>query len=238
MDEIANCGYIPDYALKKSTMRSRAISTEEIWQSLGQMKNRYPQTWSEILANSDNLLVLSVNDLDTAQYVSQLMGTTTISIVGTGDTQGSTGRSASTSRTYTGRPLLTPDEIRRLPNDQALLLPKANYPARLAKVDYTLHAKAGEITEEDHRNYSVPERPEPKVTNVQAILTSIQPQQEAAPADAESVVAADDEGDVTDFGAAEAPTQSPAPPQAEPAPDPADDDTTNLLEDNPKQEGS
>ncbi|HYF93429.1 MAG TPA: type IV secretory system conjugative DNA transfer family protein [Symbiobacteriaceae bacterium] len=195
MDEIANCGYIPDYALKKSTMRSRRISTEEIWQSLGQMKNRYPQSWSELLANSDHLLILGVNDLDTAQYVSQLTGTTTLSIVGTGATEGSTGGSSSSSRTYIGRPLLTPDEIRRLPSEQALLLPKANFPARLTKVDFTLHPKAKEIVEEDHRAYPAPERTPPVVIDVAKILTEITPQQTEAP----PTTATAEDTDLTDF---------------------------------------
>ncbi|MDF2630435.1 MAG: hypothetical protein K0R39_4266 [Symbiobacteriaceae bacterium] len=199
MDEIANCGYIPDYALKKSTMRSRRISTEEIWQSLGQMKNRYPQTWPELLANSDHLLVLAVNDLDTAQYVSQLTGTTTISIVGTGNTEGSTGGSASLSRTYTGRPLLTPDEIRRLPNDQALLLPKANYPARVTKVDFTLHRLAGRIVEEDHRGYPAPQHEPPTVINVDAILASLMPPNPALEEEASLMPRHDDDFDLTHF---------------------------------------
>ena len=199
MDEIANCGYIPDYAMKKSTMRSRRISTEEIWQSLGQMKNRYPQTWSELLANSDHLLVLGINDLDTAQYVSQLLGTTTINIVGTGNTEGSTGGSASLSRTFIGRPLLTPDECRRLPTEEALLLPKGNFPARVIKVDYTTHARAGEIKEMDHRAYQVPAHGPPVVTNTSLLNDAVMPQQDQTqtPAVAPDVDEDEPEEDVT-----------------------------------------
>ena len=204
MDEIANCGYIPDYALKKSTMRSRRISTEEIWQSLGQLKSRYPQTWSELLANSDHLLILGVNDLDTAQYLSLLSGTTTINIVGTGNTEGTTGGSASLSHTYTGRPLLTPDECRRLPTTEAILLPKGNYPARVVKVDYTTLPLAAEIVEMDPHTYKVPEREPPTVINVDAILASVLPQDQAAEQpeaeEAEQERSDDDpENDVTDF---------------------------------------
>ncbi|HWI51281.1 MAG TPA: type IV secretory system conjugative DNA transfer family protein [Symbiobacteriaceae bacterium] len=181
MDEIANCGYIPDYAMKKSTMRSRRISTEEIWQSLGQMKNRYPHTWTELLANSDHLLVLGVNDLDTAQYISQLLGTTTINIVGTGNTEGSTGGSASTSRTFIGRPLLTPDECRRLGTDEALLLPKSNFPARIIKVDYTAHPLAGQIQEVDHRAYQVPQHAPPTVINTSLLRDAVLPAEQQQP---------------------------------------------------------
>jgi type IV secretory pathway TraG/TraD family ATPase VirD4 len=160
------------------------------------MKNRYPQTWSELLANSDHLLVLGVNDLDTAQYVSQLTGTTTISIVGTGNTEGSTGGSNSLSRTYTGRPLLTPDEIRRLPNDEALLLPKANYPAKVAKVDYTLHNLASSIEEEDPHAYQAPDHDPPTAIDVDLILASLMPKDEAEQPDWGPAPADDVEVDV------------------------------------------
>ncbi|HEY3365998.1 MAG TPA: type IV secretory system conjugative DNA transfer family protein [Symbiobacteriaceae bacterium] len=176
MDEIANCGYIPDYAQKKSTMRSRGISTEEIWQSLGQIKNRYPQTWSELLANSDHLLLLGANDLDTSQYISQLSGTTTISITGTGNTEGTTGGSASSSQTYTGRALLTPDECRRLASTDAVLFPKGSYPARVQKVDFTTHPLAPQIVESNPMAFTGPDREPPVTTNVEQLLASVLPQ--------------------------------------------------------------
>ncbi|MFZ5823883.1 MAG: VirD4-like conjugal transfer protein, CD1115 family [Bacillota bacterium] len=177
MDEIANCGYIPEYAQKKATMRSRRVSTEEIWQSLGQLKNRYPKTWSELLGNSDHLLLLGANDLETAQYISQLSGTTTIKIIGQGNTQGSSGGSSSMSYTYTGRPLLTPDECRRLTPNEALLFPKGGYPSRVQKVDYLSLPLAGAIKEVDHRSYEPPERSPLQVTNVEALLAAVMPAQ-------------------------------------------------------------
>lgn len=175
MDEIANCGYIPDYAQKKSTMRSRRISTEEIWQNLSQLKNRYSYTWAELLANSDHLLFLGANDLETAKYISELTGTTTISVAGTGSTEGTTGGSTSSSMTYLGRPLLTPDECLRLPNTQALLFPRSHYPARITKVDFTAHALAGEIQLDDHKEYPAPEREPVVVTDVHALVEPLLP---------------------------------------------------------------
>jgi type IV secretion system protein VirD4 len=196
MDEIANCGYIPDYALKKSTMRSRSISTEEIWQNLTQLKNRYAHTWAELLANSDHLLLLGANDLETAQYISQLSGTTTINIMGTGNTDGTTGGSTSMSRSYTGRPLVTPDECRRLPLDEALLFPRGNYPARIQKVDYTSHPLANDINELDHRAYPAPTRTDLVVTNVDLLLASVLPQE---PKSAGKGAEADQPHDPSDF---------------------------------------
>lgn len=186
MDEIANCGYIPEYAQKKSTMRSRRISTEEIWQSLGQLKNRYPHTWTELLANADHLLLLGANDLDTAQYISQLSGTTTIQVDGQGNTQGSTGGSTSLSYTYLGRPLLTPDECRRMPPSEALLFPKGGFPARVQKVDYECLPLAAKIEEVDHRSYHPPSRDELKVTNVAELLAAVTPAPPEAPVQEEA----------------------------------------------------
>jgi type IV secretion system protein VirD4 len=215
MDEIANCGYIPDYAQKKSTMRSRRISTEEIWQSLGQMKNRYPQTWSELLANSDHLMVLGVNDLDTAQYISQLTGTTTISVEGTGSTEGTTGGSSSASRTYLGRPVITPDECRRLPTTEALLLPKGTFPTKVQKVDYTTLPLAAQIKEEDPHSYHGPDRQPVIVTNVDDLLASVLPKQEEQP---------------------EPPADPDAAKYADQQP-PEDEDVTGSLLDTPKPQG-
>jgi len=183
MDEIANCGYIPDYAQKKSTMRSRRVSTEEVWQSLSQLKNRYPSTWGELLANSDHLLFLGANDVETAQYISQLSGTTTLGVLGTGATAGTTGGSTSSSNTYTGRPLLTPDESLRLPHDMALLFPKGHNPGRIAKFDFTAHSLASRIALADHRQYAAPPRADVCVTDVASLLDAVTAQAQSPPND-------------------------------------------------------
>lgn len=147
IDEFCNCGYIPDFEKKLSTMRSRGLSVEMIIQTLDQLKNRYPQTWSELLGNCDTWLFLGTNDLETAKYISEKLGQTTIQIHGQGSTVSNRTATNSVNTTYMGRPLLTVDECLRLPTEEALLLRRGTYPARVRKADYTEHPAAQEIEE-------------------------------------------------------------------------------------------
>lgn len=197
MDEIANCGYIPDYEKKKSTMRSRGISTEEVWQSLGQIKSRYPTTWADLLSNSDHLLFLGTNDLETAQYVSQKLGQMTIKTHSTSSSQSDRSATSGRSDAYAGRPLLTADEVMRLPSNEALLIPRAAHPARIIKADFTTHPLVGEIRFQDHKQFEPPQREPVVITDVAALWsTSRQPAKESIqPAEAPSTK----EADPTDF---------------------------------------
>lgn len=197
MDEIANCGFIPDYEKKKSTMRSRGVSTEEIWQSLGQIKARYPSVWEELLANSDHLLFLGTNDLETAQYISQKLGQTTIRTRSTSSSQSERSVTSGLSDGYTGRPLLTADEVLRLPPDEALLIPRANHPARILKADFTTHPLAGEIEPRDHKQYQPPKRDPVMITDVADLWRAVCQQVQVSEAPSDSQTA--QEADPTDF---------------------------------------
>lgn len=185
MDEIANCGYIPDYEKKKSTMRSRGISTEEIWQSLGQIKARYPSTWAELLSNSDHLLFLGTNDLETAQYISQKLGQMTIRTQSSSSSQSDRNVTSGRSDSYAGRPLLTADELMRLPPDEALLMPRANHPARIIKADFTTHPLVDEIRFIDHKTYQPPGRDAVVITDVAALWTTSGKQAQATEPEAD-----------------------------------------------------
>ena len=169
MDEIANCGYIPDYEKKKSTMRSRGISTEEIWQSLGQLKGRYPHSWSELLANADHLLFLGTNDTETAQYISQKLGQTTIRVQSVSNSHSEQTASSGQSESYAARALMTPDEVMRLPAKEALLIPRGMYPARIIKADFDEHELAGQIKLADHKEYKPPARTGVSTTDVHVL---------------------------------------------------------------------
>lgn len=190
MDEIANCGYIPDYEMKKSTMRSRGISTVEIWQNVTQLENRY-RSWEELMANSDHLLFLGANELKTAELISKRLGQTTIRMHGTSSSQGSNSGSSGRSESYTGRSLMTPDEVLRLPAGEAILIPRGTYPARILKADFEAHALAREIQLADHKDYAAPDRPPLDITDVAQLWSATQkraPLPEQAPGVPEATV--------------------------------------------------
>jgi type IV secretion system protein VirD4 len=89
-------------------------------------------------SNAAVLQVFGVNDSETAQLVSSLLGQTTIVFTtesrrdGTFFSKGDT----STSDHHTGRPLLTPDEVRNLPPHQEFLFIAGMRPILAGKLRY------------------------------------------------------------------------------------------------------
>lgn len=197
MDEVANCGFIPELDKRLSTMRSRLVSVEMILQSLGQLKNRYPQQWSELIGCCDTMLYLGGNDMETAQYVSGKLGNTTILVSSQGDSLGQTHRSHSENQSYQGRPLLYPDECMRLPADQSLVLLKGCDPARVTKLDFTELPQGKRLQIQDHHRYPAQAREPVVITDPDAVLQELR--QRAAPAETTDPEPALIAGSVTDF---------------------------------------
>ncbi len=138
MDEFANVGTIPDFATTISLARGRGVG---IWlgvQSLSQLEARYGRPNAQtILTNCNTKIALHGLDVTTAKYVSEMLGDATVvaerkhesfSIAG--------GWGTSKHRTEHRRPLLTPDEVMRLGEDEALVRTSNQHPMRLAKMYY------------------------------------------------------------------------------------------------------
>lgn len=121
MDEFSNVALPDDFCSLLSTMRSREISCIIIIQNLAQIKALFKDTWETIPGNSDTLVYLGGNESTTHKYISESLGKGTIDKKSTGETKG---RNGSSSRNYDvlGRELLTSDEVRKLPNDQCIIL--------------------------------------------------------------------------------------------------------------------
>lgn len=74
LDEFPNIGKIPDFEKKLSTMRSRGVNTSIIFQSIAQLKNRYPNdVYQEILGNCDTKICLGCSEMLSSEYVSKLL---------------------------------------------------------------------------------------------------------------------------------------------------------------------
>ncbi|GJG89651.1 hypothetical protein tb265_48320 [Gemmatimonadetes bacterium T265] len=116
-------------------------------QDLAQLKAQYRQSWGTFLANADVLQTFGTNDLDTAKLVSELTGEATILVEGESASastshgrQGSRQEGSSQSLSEKGRRLLTPDEVRRLPPDEALVFLRSRAPLRVRKLHYARDA--------------------------------------------------------------------------------------------------
>ena len=127
MDEFANVALPDDFCSLLSTMRSRRISSIIIIQNLAQIKALFKDTWETITGNCDTLVYLGGNEKSTHQYISEMLGKSTIDKRSTGETRGVHG-SASRNYDVLGRELMAPDEVRNMSNKKCLIFIKGFNP--------------------------------------------------------------------------------------------------------------
>ncbi len=151
-DELANGGCtIADLTKKISTIRSRRLSISCIFQNLPQMQNRYPlNQWQEIIGNCDTQLFLGCTDEMTAEFISNRTGEVSVAVSSQAK-QLNTWRVSDYTPEYREthsvgkRKLLTPDEVLRLPLDQALIILRGQKVLKVEKYDYTLHPESSRL---------------------------------------------------------------------------------------------
>lgn len=144
-EELTACGTIPDLSRRLSVIRSRNISMSCVFQNLAGLQNRYPlNLWQEILGNCDVQLFLGCTDPLTAEFVSSRTGLASVSVsskskqLGTWRISNYTPEFRETSGVGK-RPVLTPDEVLRLPIDQALVIIRGKKILKVDKLDYSRH---------------------------------------------------------------------------------------------------
>ena len=138
MDEFANVSLPDDFDKILSVMRSRGVSVSIILQNLAQLKALFEKQWESIVGNCDELLYLGGNEQSTHKYVSELLGKETIDTNTFGKSSGRSGN-YSTNYQISGRELLTPDEVRMLDNQYAILFIRGERPVMDFKYDILKH---------------------------------------------------------------------------------------------------
>ena len=137
-DEFANVALPDGYARLQATMRSRNIMSTIILQNISQLKALFKDDWEGIIGNADSFVYLGGNEQSTHKYISELLGKETIE---TRTSSQSKGRNGSFSQNFqqTGRELMTPDEVRRLNNKNAIVLIRGEKPVIDEKYDILKH---------------------------------------------------------------------------------------------------
>lgn len=196
LDEFTNLGEIPDFTKKLSTVRSRHVNVSLIFQSIPQLKNRYDlDRWQEILDDCDTQIFLGGNGTMTTDYVSKESGEISVQVESE-SRQLNLFRFTDATRDFKKsdgvgkRLLMTSDEVRRLSNNEELVILRGQKPLKLLKYDYSKNPESRRLAPCKIIDYSppwrvksvnskkynvIPYRPEPDFNNPAA------PEKPAAP---------------------------------------------------------
>lgn len=156
LDEFAQLGYMKQIEDAVSLMRGYGLAFWVFIQDLSQLKGVYPK-WQTFLANSAKSFY-GTDDYDTAKYISDSLGKATIefethnqgkssggnyggSDSGSGSFGRNSGKSSGTSQQFTGRELLTPDEVMRLGPEHPIVLVRGERPYLLDRLNYLTDAE-------------------------------------------------------------------------------------------------
>lgn len=139
LDEFAQLGRMPAIEDAISLVRGYGARFWLFVQDLSQLKGVYPK-WQTFLANSAKQFY-GTSDFETAKYVSDMLGQTTIQFRTVGDSstsalQGGGSSGTSSSQQLTGRSLLTPDEVMRHGPMRPVVLIQGEPPYNLDRLNY------------------------------------------------------------------------------------------------------
>jgi type IV secretion system protein VirD4 len=124
LDEAAALGHLESLDDAVDKYRSYAVRLHFFYQSLGQLKRCFPEGQEQTLLSNVSQIFFGVNDLPTAEYVSNRLGERTITVTSGGTSkgtshqqsgkgEGSTTHSTNASDNWSqmGRKLLKPEEV-------------------------------------------------------------------------------------------------------------------------------
>lgn len=155
MDEFANVALPKNFKNILSVCRSRNISCDIILQNIAQLKSLFKDDWEGIVGNCDSLVYLGGNEYGTYEYLSKILGKETERT--TSQTISKSGHGTSSESVQSaGRDLATPDEIRRMKDDECLVILRSENPSFDKKYDLTKHPKFRKIPQGGGEPYVVP----------------------------------------------------------------------------------
>ena len=136
LDEFASLGYLAPVERAMGLMAGYGVQLWPILQDIHQLRATYGKRAGTFLSNAGILQVFGVNDHDTARLVSDLLGQETVVFQTVARALDSEQSGLSFSQHHTGRPLLTPDEVRNMAEQNQLLFLAARRPIIASKLRY------------------------------------------------------------------------------------------------------
>ena len=154
LDEVTNLGKIPNLASALATIRSFNISAFLIVQVLKALEAVYKDETAGIIGNCDSFVFGGQNltgkkETDDAEYVSHALGTGTIDIV----VDPKKGKNLSPQYSKGGRALMTPEEVRTMPNTKSIVFVRGFNPFIFDKYHLNRHPRFNMISDSNSDLY-------------------------------------------------------------------------------------
>ena len=124
-------------------------------QNIAQLKSLFKDDWEGIIGNCDTLLYLGGNEYGTYEYLSKILGKETERTKSQSIGKGSRGSSSDSLQTA-GRELCMPDEIRRMRDDECLLLMRSEDPVIDKKYNLLHHPNVKYTSDAGGEPYVMP----------------------------------------------------------------------------------
>lgn len=144
LDEMAQLGTMEMMRQAVSLLAGYGMSVWMIWQDLSQLKALYEHDWPSFLANAKIQQFFGINDHETAELISKMLGSATIEVKsfsqGRSDDGskwfGPSSTNENESISQIARNLLNPDEIRRLNREVMLMFVQGIPPVLAQRISY------------------------------------------------------------------------------------------------------
>jgi len=136
LDEFANLGYMGNIKEAVSLGAGYGITLWLILQDLAQLRRTYRDEWESFVANSDVIQAFAIQDPFTSEKIAGMLGTMTIWERRLAKASRREGSHLKAGYSEGSRPLIRPDELRRLHLDRQVLLVRPYQPVLADKLVY------------------------------------------------------------------------------------------------------
>ncbi len=135
LDEAARLGYMRILETARDAGRKYGISLLMLFQSLGQMREAFGgrDATSKWFESASWVSFAAINDPDTARYISERCGMTTIEVDQVSRSSRGGQISRNRSRQLSQRPLIQPHEVLQMRSDEQIVLTSGNEPLRCGR---------------------------------------------------------------------------------------------------------
>ncbi len=134
IDEFSSLGRIERLRRSLKLLREYRVRCVLIMQYIAQTYEQYTHDEAKAFTNIKTKIAFATEDIHDAEYVSKLLGTRTVKVSAGSTSTQTQGYSESKSYNYQAIPLLRPDEVMRLPEDQTLIIRTGHAPVKAAQM--------------------------------------------------------------------------------------------------------